>query len=609
MPRLAAALVCALALAAASAAPAWAGDETADTGTLAASIAAPWPALQRENGSLINRLDGATAFGEAMMGYGLLQEGVRTDSRALQHAGIDAITYAATRGGRSADSVFEELAIAAAYNYARDRLTGDDTDPGDVAAVQDFHRQRARWEAFLERVPPIGDLYRTEPSERFTNKYIVEAIAILELDRTGLRSSSPTAILGGGRAKALSRARWLLLERIPRMLSAQRMDAGGVTTALLSDMPDAPLAYHALSTAMYAHATELAGLRDNATVRRTLAWAVNASWVLAAPDGDLAYWGRSHQQGWALAATAYAADVARRTVLGPSADRYRSLVTRSLERLDLEHPRTADGMLIVPAMRDGVKEAEPGVDGNAGMPSSGGLALVFLEWLLDTPPEPAAAPAALLSDDDVVARLGREEAHFAVVRRGARWYAVRRSESDDHAGDFRFDFGLIALKVRRDGRWRDLVRQRPKLIKLGDGIGPRLVAGSARYRPFGRKLSVARDGTVTIEGGFRTTGGRVVRNGVRFKYIPLSCGGVGLRWPVRKGDVYAFSTFEPSRPTPAATSRTITSSTARLFFSTRASISRGRPYSSAYDADLTRLTARLKTTSTTPVSIAICPPL
>ena len=154
-----------LALALAAALPP-AAARAAEPDDLAASMAAPWPALQRSNGSLINRLDGATAFGEATMGYGMLQEGVRSDSRTLQRAGIDAITYAATRGGRTADSVFEELAIAAAYNFARDRLVGDETDPDDVAAVQGFDDERARWEGFLERVPPIGDLYRTEPSER-----------------------------------------------------------------------------------------------------------------------------------------------------------------------------------------------------------------------------------------------------------------------------------------------------------------------------------------------------------------------------------------------------------------------------------------------------------
>ena len=68
--------------------------------------------------------------------------------------------------------------------------------------------------------------------------------------------------------------------------------------------------------------------------------------------------------------------------------------------------------------------------------------------------------------------LSKGESQFAVVRKGAVWFAVRRSSSRRRADDLRYDFGLVALQGRVDGRWRDVLRIRPRQLKGRDSAGP-----------------------------------------------------------------------------------------------------------------------------------------
>ncbi|MFL5836028.1 MAG: hypothetical protein ACJ76K_05500, partial [Solirubrobacteraceae bacterium] len=59
---------------------------------LDAQIAAPWPGLQQPSGRFRNILGGGTRFGEATLGYALLQAGARADNRPQIHAGLKAIS-------------------------------------------------------------------------------------------------------------------------------------------------------------------------------------------------------------------------------------------------------------------------------------------------------------------------------------------------------------------------------------------------------------------------------------------------------------------------------------------------------------------------------------
>src|SRR3954471_2696804 len=77
---------------------------------LDAQIAAPWSELQVASGRFKNILGGGTRYGEATLGYGLLQAGARAGNDAEVHAGLKAIRLALVRSvHRSRASVFENL--------------------------------------------------------------------------------------------------------------------------------------------------------------------------------------------------------------------------------------------------------------------------------------------------------------------------------------------------------------------------------------------------------------------------------------------------------------------------------------------------------------------
>src|SRR4051794_10514894 len=102
---------------------------------LARALAAPWPRLQRRAGNFPDFTDGLipgqsgadTRYGDAVLGWALMEQGRRTRGRRLVTAGAKAVTWA-TRGAYRHDlqsrepSVFEIMAVAGAYNLARTRV-------------------------------------------------------------------------------------------------------------------------------------------------------------------------------------------------------------------------------------------------------------------------------------------------------------------------------------------------------------------------------------------------------------------------------------------------------------------------------------------------------
>ena len=101
---------------------------------LARTMAAPWPAIQRADGSLPDYLDAVsgayggfpdTRYGNALTGYALLQTGLREGDARITRAGRRALNFA-RRPGRvwKRPSVFEQLAVAGAYNLARGPARG-----------------------------------------------------------------------------------------------------------------------------------------------------------------------------------------------------------------------------------------------------------------------------------------------------------------------------------------------------------------------------------------------------------------------------------------------------------------------------------------------------
>ena len=292
---------------------------------------------------------------------------------------------------------------------------------------------------------------------------------------------------------------------------------------MIGDFTGAPLAYHALATGFLARAVELMGSSAPAAGRRVLRRAIAASWGFAGPDGDASYYGRSQEQSWTLPLTAYAA--------ARGSTRYRGLAVRAVGRLGDAYRIGRQGLFVTPALGQDVGAAIKGLDPYVAAVSYNGLTLVALDWAIGATPGTAAG-GSVGADRDGALVFARGSRTFATVRAGDVWFAVKQARSDP--ADLRYDFGLVAVKVRdASGTWRTL----PLRPRGGGTAGPRVAGGHAA----GRRLTVAGD-AVMVDGGFRSRG-RWVRRGVRFRFEPTACG-VRMTVPTRRGDDLDYSAFQ-----------------------------------------------------------------
>jgi hypothetical protein len=510
--------------------------------------------LQQPDGSLAEYLPGTPQpYAEAMVGYALLLRGARTGDQAAIAAGLRAISYTVQpglRAGPGLDSVFKQLGVAAAYTLADAQLAGDER----------FEERRERWAAWLRQVRPV---HLTSTLRGTSNKHLVEAVAQLELLRSGIAAGETGTVLADPEA-ARRRIEALINRRWPAAVEAQSRRGPLGPMAVSSDGPTHPLAYHGLALAMADRAVSLLGASSSPSARDALRRMARASWALTAPDGDLAYWGRSQEQSWALALTAAGADgldEGDEAGIGDDAvgtSRAEGLRSRLAARLIGQHGFGPYGVWIVPALRSDRDAGRAAMDDYAANGVYNGLTLVGAEWTLaepataDTPP-----PARLAGDRDGVTRLGRGRASFAVSRHGNVWFAVRmRSGFGGHTHDPRYAFGLMAVKRRTATGWSDAVPAAPRSVGAGDAAGPWLVLpGELMAEPYGSRIETARDGVVIVHGGFRTPTGGLVRR-ARFTFTPTARG-VELSFRIRAGEEFEVADFRSANAAPAAVKLTV----------------------------------------------------
>jgi hypothetical protein len=555
----------------AAAAPTPAAHAGPEARALAYATAQPWPALQAQDGAFRGYVPPGTSgrYGEAILGLGLLDTGLREDDPRLVDAALRALAFAVAQDpavrGRS---VFEEYALAAAWNIARRRLPDDP-------------RFQALGAAWAERLRAIVPVFLARPRGGFFNKHVVEAVTWLELARTGLESELPGAILRHSRARRADAIRYLL-RTLPRLTRRSRRG----TVRLLADPAPSPLAYHALSLGFYARSLHLLGPRHRRKARRVLVGAARASLALAGPDGDVAYTGRSQEQSWALAFTAYGAEVAARRSRGSRRHALAGLATRALARLGALHPVGARGLSLVPALASGQDVALRGLDPYADGSAYTGLTLTALGWSaarggpVRLPSQPSTPAHAILR-----ARGGQ----LGVVRTRRVWFAVRRSP--DRGGDLRSDFGLVALKVRSGGAFRDVLRLRPRAYEPL-GAGPIRLGGPLPMPPSGRRLWTSRRG-VTVGVGW-----------ARLRWRPRSCG-VRLRWRGPRRAAYEYSAF--FLPGAALlTPQTVAGGGQRVTVSAPATVTLEPGYVSGIDSGLVRARMRFSAGASGRASVTVC---
>ncbi|MEA2403373.1 MAG: hypothetical protein QOE08_20 [Thermoleophilaceae bacterium] len=513
---------------------------------LASRIAQPWLKLQFSNGVFDDYILGPglrSRYGDAMLGYGLLQTGIRDGNKALIGAGMLGVTSAVNRSAyrKDGDAPFENLAVAEAYNLARKNIPGDPV----------FKRARKRWERFLSTRAMIYMIDPTlvAPDRDYWNKWLVEAVGALEMLRTGVTSTADGAMLSD-RAMLQRAIENVINREIPRLAEARMTDDGhNDRTLVLSDAPTDPLAYQAFSFGLYARAVRLLGSRADGRAMTLLQRVANASWALAAPDGDVAYWGRSQEQAWALSFTAYGAEVAARYAPDKiHKDRYRALARRTVARLYNSHPILRRGLALTPALGLDPLAGKAGLDPYAHMADYNGLALAGLNWAISEVKGDPAKVGTLASDAPSGYRVGFDTAEFASVRTNNLWYVVKRARTNPA---IRYDVGLVAMKRRIGRTWRDVMPLRP-FGKDADSFGPTITTDAGPVGNMdGDRMSIGANGIVQIDGGFRNWGGRYVRTGL-FSYQPTA-NGVLMRFGALPGERYLITPY--FRRTPAVSSQ------------------------------------------------------
>jgi hypothetical protein len=557
----------------------WSGDAHASRSQWSAvsrELALPWPSIQRSDGSLPDALGGGRAarYGNGIAGLGLLQAGVRAGNRRLVRSGLRAVSVQTRRLYDPAGlQEFRVWSVAEAYSLAQDRL-------GHWPSARRASRGWARW----LRHARIWWLRRPG----YQNKALVEAVAVLELIRTGLHSKIKGAALGNGRREAGRRAAALINRRIPAM-----MRRPGV---LLSDPGPDPPAYHTLSHAMYARAVRLLGPRASPQAHSTLRRLAWTTAYITAPNGDVAYWGRSQGMSWTLSAAAYglAATASDPGVSATVRRRDRAVADRLLRRLGAygSGPR---GEWIVPALRQ-QRSARAAIDHYAHAPEYTGLALVYLNWAVPLMPRRSAA-GPIPADGPLRAVIGQGGARFAVVRQGNLWYAVRERGT----GGFRYDFGPIAAKRVEAGTWRDILPLRPP---SHSSTGPVLRFGTRHAHAEGTAIRVTPDGRVFIRGGFRWRH-RWLRKNVRFVVETTACG-PRLLVSARAGDRYNFSAFFRRGRRVVGPNYAAVGNQGVLFSEPLTSLELTRSRPSPSDADLVRGRFSLRAPASRFIVFAMC---
>ena len=593
------------------------GTERADWAALTSGLAAPWPALQTGDGPYRDYTDGlapntfnigpGTRYGDALLGLALIQQGLLEDDRRLVDSGVRALAWVTAEEQRKRQwhepSVFETLAVPTAYNLMRERMPDHPL----------FVRTRPDWERYIQIIKPVSTILKKPETTRFSNHYLVEAIGVFELERTGIRSENPRVLVGPG----LERAVAIYTDMVNRVVPLRARRFGqrrhGREAFLLSDHPDYPLAYQGLSMGLYAQLIRMLGDEASPAAHDALRRAANASWMVTAPDGELGWFGRSQGQAWGQAGNALGATVAAE---GPGASardaaRYRAVAQRSLERLRGAYRNVPGGHSLIPAV---ASESDPkigarGLDPYAGAPSFTALTLLQLQWMLDEMPADPRPVGRLAADGDRVSRLLRGRPKFATMRRGRTWFAVRAGQSETrYPGDLRYDFGLVAMKRQdADGDWRDVIPLRPITFGDRDSAGPLLYRRGVRALPWGGPFHVRR-GALDLQGGFRALDGDWQPEVVHFRYRPTACG-VLFTFRGQAGDQYEHSSFmRAAEREPDVGAAAASDGVQRVEVTptpTSVGVDRRRYFSSS-DADLRRVRMRWRLERDTTIAVETC---
>jgi hypothetical protein len=525
----------------ASAAEQASGPNSAPLRELPDLVLDPWLSTQTQNGNF-NRPSGTPAldgYGNAALAYGLLQEAARTGDTKDLKAGMKAFSWI-NRTRQPMNGVFYQMFSASAYNFA----------VANFADRPEFQRIRVAWANKLRRFPyqkgTLGSRYHY-------NKNLVEALEVIELYNSGLRGNATTAILRNRRV-AIRRALALMDNLIPARVGdyTQTVGAGQgwpftTQVADMSDPPDNPPAYNALVAGLYARAyNELApGFRTEA-MRQTAETMIRGVIARTAPDGDIAFDGRSQEQAWALSSAAFAAWSASSFATGAERDIYLAFARRVITRLENVHVTSASsfGFVLTPAAGCCDKQdMPPGQDHYYDVAKYSGLTAMTMGWAIAQRPDDWQSGAGALPADNTSDYIYNPGRGRFFQHRAGNVYWFMRMQSDYF--DARSDMAVSVMKVRNsNGTWTDVVPPRPYTgghFKPSDPASPCLV-----YRKGCAYLEL-HGGTPDASGGYafdaiwRTARRTLVRKGTAT--VTPTPTGLRLSWATLPGEVFTFDNF------------------------------------------------------------------
>ncbi len=547
----------------AAAAPATAAAQVPTAGTLAGEIAAladatarQWPAQLDANGQFGNPFPadlarGHGAFVPPMLVYAIQRTGERAGDPALLRVADRAWPEIIDPARASAFDM-----IGAAYAYRGLTLSA---------------ARRTQLAGYLGRygIPTNGRRCLLRP-RCYSNLKLVDALAVLAITGAGVASPDPAARLGNP-AVARATAAAVVNQRIPQVVDhAVRalIDGGPIGGTVLSDPPEDPLAYHALSTFMLGEAVAQLGPAASPAVLRARREALDALSVLVAPDGDASYLGRGQAQVWvpALTAAALAGGARDEAALHPKrAARYLGAAKRAIDRLRALYPGP-QGLQLVPGAA--LRATAEGIDAYAHTIAYNGLTLFGLNAALDALGPIAAVPLGAPAADG---RLSVQDEHatgLGVLASGRVWLAVHKTATNP--GDLRQDFGWLALKRRTPLGWVDLLAPRPLTLVTPDSGGPALMHLGRPIRPTGFGLRV-QGGRISVNAGY-VVNRRVIRR-VRIVWRLSRHGAVLSLRGARHGDRFRMLAWTAAG-TGGAARRSLTAAGARWRFDRRIRVRR-----------------------------------
>lgn len=426
--------------------------------SIADEVVDRWAALQDPQGRFPDPVLGVGSdYGTPMLGLAMAQRGHARRDTALVRSGLRAIMQQVdvpTNGS------FELLALAHAHQWGQLVLAGDERHGALWAQVE------PRLRANLSRRGPVqataaAAACNADPA-CYNNLKLVSGLAEYELLATGVAAGPAPSLL----ADPLLKTR--ILERLSVRIPAETGRTIGRTglaklsfAGVLSDPPRNPLAYHALSTSMLGQLLQKLGPAAPKSAMRAFERASRGLLLLAAPDGDVSYYGRGQGQVWVPAVVAEASAIAAlRTTSAELRGQYLALTEASLARLRSLHGVGVTGMPLVPGAATATALASRRIDAYATTRSYNGLAVAALDRTAATLGRIADVTATTLPATVRGVVRSPKQAELVTLTRGALWAAIAARSGSPR--DARYGSGVLALQHRdAAGRWAQIGPGRP----------------------------------------------------------------------------------------------------------------------------------------------------